>query len=137
MVGETLYVPDGDIIIVNVQNPSPSDLSPFLQDIVPPDDVRFCPGTVPTQFEAGDWAKITVDQRGFPLAQFFVGNFELDKGSGLGSTRQIVPLGSYVEILESPGCSPYGWSYVRIRYHNTIGWLLEIYGTNYYLAPLD
>jgi hypothetical protein len=133
--GQPLYQALGEIIVVNKQlQETREELSPFSVEISPP-DVVFCPGALPTRLQPGDWAETLYYDPASVFGSFFIGDVEVSDISY--DNHETLPLGAHVRILEGPVCAPYGGTYVKVAYQGVIGWLLEIYQTGYFLAPVS
>lgn len=137
ITSHVLVQTSGEIDVANVQFSSvPDDLAPFSIDIPPPNTV-FCPAALPTRLQAGDWARVLVDHRRVPIAALIVGKGEmLDVFSATDRDNMLMlSEGDLVQVIEGPGCTPAGWSYVKVDYRGVVGWILEVFQTRYYLAP--
>lgn len=131
---QTLYHARGGIQVASIKMaPVTEELPPFVMDIDPPDDV-FCPAALPTQFEAGDWAEVIVDHQEYPIAALFLGDGEFEDTSW--EDMQMLPLGAQVQVLDGLACTSNGWGYLKVAYQGRIGWMLEVWQTLYYLAPI-
>lgn len=128
-----IYETGGDIQIVNEQsNLSGSELTEFDIDISPPDG-RFCPGTLPTRLQAGDWAKIIAEHRVVAIAQFAEGDVSFENVKW--REAEALRVGAEVQILDDFACVETGWGYLKVEYQGRVGWILEIYGGAYHIAP--
>lgn len=131
---QVMYQARGEIIVANIQSALPiEELALFSFEVVPP-DVVFCPGALPTRLQVGDWAEVIVDHQELGIGSLLGGDVEFVHKSY--DNLEMLPLGAHVQILDGPACEPYGWSYVKVAYQDKTGWLLEIYQTSYYLAPV-
>lgn len=128
-----LYHTSGYIKVANIHLPPiPYELRPFDIDISPPQDIVFCPGTLPTRLQPGDWAEVIVDHQEYPIASMLVGDTAFTPSSSVDQI--MLPIHARVLVLEGPACT-YLAGYVKVDFEGTIGWILEVYQTGYYLAP--
>ncbi|GAB5493835.1 MAG: hypothetical protein Phog2KO_40500 [Phototrophicaceae bacterium] len=130
-----LYESDASIQITNVQSDivDDVDLSEFSIEVEAP-DVFFCPSALPTQFEIGDWATVTADQKRIMIAAFIESHLDYEDLVWGNHRLESLPIGTQVLVL-GHACADGGWAYLRVAYQGRIGWILEIYQTGYHLAP--
>lgn len=129
-----LYETSSELEVVNIK-PSTAieDLPEISMEISSP-DVRFCPGTLPTQFHPGDWAEVIANHEEVAIARMVVGDTNFEDMSY--EKMEILPLGARIQILDEFACVP-GWGYLKVAYEGRIGWILEIYLTAYHIAPIS
>jgi hypothetical protein len=129
----TLYQAQGEVEVAHVHLPPINELPPFEIDITPPDEF-FCPGALPSRLQPGDWAEVIADHEEAPILALMVGDVAFEERSV--EHMEPLPLGAHVQVLEGAACAN-GWVYVKVRYQDTVGWILELYQMDYFLNPVS
>ena len=106
---------------------TPQDFPPFEQHIEPPDEF-CCRGFLPSRLQAGEDARVIIDDLDYyPLRFLYVE----DSGD-----QMILPYGAVVAILDGPKCG--SWEAIwLVEYAGHKGTMLEGTFDTYYLAPVE
>jgi hypothetical protein len=129
---ELIYQGQGWLETAYIDYPAvPERLPPFVREIAPP-AVFFCPGSLASQFEPGDWAELT----GYEDTQ------AIWDGEGEFNPRELwlsgsaLPDHAIVQILGEPRCIG-GFELIKVDYQGRTGWVIELGRTSYNLIPAE
>lgn len=131
-----LYQSHSQIELANVQlQQNQIELPPFEINLHPPADITFCPGTMPTRLEIGDWAQLITPYEESIGSSLILDDDDSENSESINS--EFLPLGAHIQVVGGIRCESNGTQYINVSYQGRIGWIMESMWTSYNLAPVE